>query len=127
MGGFGIQFENLRVQTPGGDASFVDIAHDADEQTVTEQDSPQSCAQSTTNSVADQSQSGAQQTNIIQSSPGNISDQRQGNHNLAAEIAPTSTPKSVSRASHAPYPENRSSDQTEGQIEKQESSYAEFP
>jgi hypothetical protein len=121
MGGFGVQFENISVQIPVGDVPFVDVAHDSHEQTASEQDSPQSCAQSTTNGVANQSQSGAQQTHIIQSSPGNISGQRQGNHNLAAEIAPIFTPKSVSRANHSPYPENRSSDQTEGQIEKQES------
>jgi hypothetical protein len=123
IGGFGIKFEKIRVQTPVGDVPFVDIAHDAHEQTVTKQDSPQSGAQSTTNGVPeDQSQSGAQDTNIFQSSPGDVPDQGQGNHNLAAEIAPTSTPTSVSRASHAPNSENRSSEQTEGQIEMQESS-----
>jgi hypothetical protein len=74
MGGFGIQFENISVQISVGDVPFVDVAHDAHEQTASEQDSPQSCAQSTTNGVADQSRSGAQQIHIIQSSPGNIPD-----------------------------------------------------
>lgn len=131
MGGFGIKFENIRVQTPVEDVPFVDIAHGhtaLHEQTIIEQDSPQSNARSATNDIPeDQSQSGAQQNNIIQSSPGNIPDQRQGNHNLAAEIAPTSTPKSVSRANNAPHPENRSSEQTEGQIEKQKSSIRRLP
>jgi hypothetical protein len=142
MGGFGIKFENVRVQSSMGDTSPSANTARANsalrEQTVTDtiqENSPQPDAQpsniaqsltrnnpeqpATHSTQEDNSQPDTQRTNITRRLTSNVPERLQDNPGLIARPGFTSTSNTVS-PNDAPPPENHPSEQTEDQTEIRE-------